>query len=53
MKFGKGVVKASLRAYNTDSLPSVKGRGGLDRTIREELREINNTASSCRRQVGR
>lgn len=49
MKFGERVVKANLRAYNIVSLPSVKGKGGLDRRIREELREINNTASSYRR----
>lgn len=49
MKFGKRVVKANLRAYNTVSLPSVKGKGGLDRRIKVELREINNTASSYRR----
>lgn len=49
MKFGKRVVKANLRAYNTGNLPSVKGKGELDRRIREELREINNTASSYRR----
>lgn len=49
MKFGERVVKASLRAYNTDSLLSVKGKGGLDGEIGEELREINNTASNYRR----